>query len=88
MRVLPAKTKSDQGAIARIKKIVCGSSKSSMDSRQKKAALLVGVLCVVFAGVLVVSLGGLGHSNAKAAAQKNAPSANPSSAVSGINLCF
>lgn len=32
-----------------------------MDSRQKKTTILVGLLAVVFAGVLMVTLGGLGR---------------------------
>jgi len=75
-RITAAQSQSSQSIGLRLKKALSGSSKGALDARQKKAAVLVGILSLVFAGVLVVSLGGLGHSDAKAA------SATTSSSVS------
>jgi hypothetical protein len=52
---------------SQVKKTLFGSSKGSLDARQKKMAGLVGVLCVVFGGVMFFSLGGVGQSKAAAA---------------------
>jgi hypothetical protein len=52
---------------SQVKKALFGSSKGSLDPRQKKMAGLVGVLCVVFGGVMFFSLGGVGQSKAAAA---------------------
>lgn len=62
---------------AQLKKKMTGSGKT-MDPRQKKMTLMVGVLSVVFAVVLFISLGGLGSSSATAAENKQTP---PSAAV-------
>lgn len=73
MRAAAAKSRS-VGLMSRIKKAVSGSSKGTLDARQKKAAILVGVLSLVLTGVLVISLGGLGRSDAKAAAKTTSSS--------------
>jgi len=52
---------------SQVKKTLFGSSKGPLDARQKKMAVLVGVLCVVFGGVVFFSLGGVGQSKAAAA---------------------
>ena len=60
----PAKTLNPKGQVAgQIKKVLMGSNKAKMDPRQKKMTIMVGVLSVVFAGVLFISLGGLGQSS-------------------------
>lgn len=59
--------------LSQIKKALAGSNKAKMDPRQKKMTIMVGVLSVVFAGVLFISLGGLGQSSAKAADEKDVP---------------
>jgi len=71
MQMVPQKKKSQSMAMLKIKKTVYGSEKG-MDSRQKKMSILVGVLSLLFAGVLVISLGGLGQSKAKAADNEDA----------------
>jgi len=55
----------------RIRKVVFGSNKGSLDARQKKMAGLVGVLGVVFGVVMFISLGGVGQT--KAAPGTDAP---------------
>lgn len=52
-----------------LKKAVSGSGKS-MDPRQKKMTIMVGVLMLVFGVVLFISLGGLGQAQAKASGNK------------------
>lgn len=52
---------------SQVKKTLFGSNKGPLDARQKKMAGLVGVLCVVFGGVMFFSLGGVGQSKAAAA---------------------
>lgn len=52
---------------SQVKKTLFGSSKGSLDARQKKMAGLVGILGVVFGVVVFISLGGVGQSQAKAA---------------------
>ena len=54
------------GLVTQIKKAVFGSQ-SSLDPRQKKTAMLVGVLSLVFGVVMFVSLGGVGGTQAAAA---------------------
>ncbi len=49
-----------------LKKTITGSSSGKMDAHQKKMTVMVGVLSLVFATVLFVSLGGLGQSEATA----------------------
>ena len=49
-----------------IKKAVFGAH-SQLDARQKKTGVLVGILSIVFAAVLFVSLGGVGQTQATAA---------------------
>lgn len=50
-----------------VRKALFGSAKGTMDPRQKKMTIMVAVLAVVFAGVLTVSLGGLGQKSQEAA---------------------
>ncbi|MBL7214927.1 MAG: hypothetical protein ISS71_04540 [Phycisphaerae bacterium] len=57
----PPKPKTGQLIVQQVKKVLYGASKGKMDPRQKKMTLLVGGLSLVFAGILVVSLGGLGQ---------------------------
>ena len=59
--------KTGPGVSLQIRKIIFGSSKSTLDAHQKKMAVLVAVLCVVFGGVMFVSLGGVGQAKATAA---------------------
>ena len=54
------------GLSTQIKKAVFGSH-ASLDPRQKKAGMLVGILSVVFGVVMFVSLGGVGKTQAAAA---------------------
>ena len=49
-----------------VKKAVFGAH-SQLDARQKKTGMLVGILSIVFAAVLFVSLGGVGQTQATAA---------------------
>jgi hypothetical protein len=55
------------GLATQVKKAVFGSRNSSLDPRQKKAAMLVGILSLVFGVVLFVSLGGVGGTQVAAA---------------------
>jgi hypothetical protein len=55
------KTKSD--LLPKIKKTIFGTD-TSLDPRQKKTGILVGILSVVFAVVLFLSLGGVGKTQA------------------------
>ena len=71
MQVIPQKKKSQSTVMLKVKKAVCGSEKGKMDPRQKKMTIVVGVLSLLFVGVLVFSLGGLGQSKAKAAGKEN-----------------
>jgi hypothetical protein len=59
--------KTGPGMSSQIRKIIFGSSKGSLDAHQKKMAVLVAVLCVVFGGVMFISLGGVGQAKATAA---------------------
>jgi len=54
------------GFVTQAKKAIIGSH-SSLDPRQKKAAMLVGILSLVFGVVMFVSLGGAGKTQAVAA---------------------
>lgn len=58
-----------------VKKAMFGSAKGGMDARQKKMTVLVLLLAVVFAGVLTISLGGLGKTSAKPATVSAEPAA-------------
>ncbi len=60
-----AKQKPAELITKQVKKVLYGSAGQTMDSRQKKMTLLVGVLAVVFAGVLVLTLGGVGEKKSK-----------------------
>lgn len=60
--------KSSSSFSSQVKKAVFGSAKGQVDSRQKKMAVLVGILSVVFAAVLYMTLGGLGKGKSIAAA--------------------
>ena len=71
MKVVPQKKRLESNIIFKVKKAVCGSGKGQMDPRQKKMTIMVGVLSLVFAVVLIISLGGLGKSEAKAADKEN-----------------
>ena len=71
MQVTPQKKKSQSMVMLKVKKAVCGSGKEKMDPRQKKMTIVVGMLSLLFVGVLVFSLGGLGQSKAKAADKEN-----------------
>jgi hypothetical protein len=62
------------GFSKQIKKAVFGAH-SSLDPRQKKAGVLVGILSLVFGVVLFVSLGGVGKTQAMAADGTNADQA-------------
>ena len=57
-----------------IKKAVFGAH-SRLDARQKKTGVLVGILSIVFAAVLFVSLGGVGQTQATAANAADSDSA-------------
>lgn len=57
-------SKTGPGISAQVKKVLFGSSKGSLDARQKKMAGLVGILGVVFGVVMFISLGGVGQSKA------------------------
>ena len=59
-----------------VKKAVFGAH-SQLDARQKKTGVLVGILSVVFAAVLFVSLGGVGQTQATAANAAGSDLANP-----------
>ena len=61
-----SKSAMEPGLIAQVKKAVFGS-RASMDPRQKKTAMLVGILSLVFGVVMFVSLGGVGGTQATAA---------------------
>lgn len=54
------------GLSTQIKKAIFGAH-SSLDPRQKKAGMLVGILSLVFGVMMFVSLGGVGKTQAKAA---------------------
>ncbi len=82
----PVKTLKPKGAgdvTGQIKKALLGSSAAKMDPRQKKMTIMVGVLSVVFAAVLFVSLGGLGQSSK--ATTDEPSSAGTSAAVQSEN---
>jgi hypothetical protein len=64
--VTASKSGMKSGFSKQIKKAVFGAH-SSLDPRQKKAGVLVGILSVVFGVVLFVSLGGVGQTQAVAA---------------------
>lgn len=49
---------------SQIEKTIFGSQRGSLDPRQKKTAALVGILSLVFAAVMFVSLGGVGKTQA------------------------
>jgi len=55
------------GFATQVKKAVFGSRNASLDPRQKKTAMLVGILSLVFSVVMFVSLGGVGGTQAAAA---------------------
>jgi hypothetical protein len=59
-----------------IKKAVFGAH-SQLDARQKKTGVLVGILSIVFAVVLFISLGGVGQTQATAANAVGSDSASP-----------
>jgi len=63
-----AMSKSTKGPsfVIQVKKAVFGSQ-SSLDPRQKKTAMLVGILSLIFGVVLFVSLGGVGGTQVAAA---------------------
>lgn len=65
---------------AQIKKRIFGSQ-GSIDPRQKKAGVLVGILSLVFAVVLFVSLGGVGKTQANAAEPTHGDTASQSQAA-------
>ncbi|MCI0498842.1 MAG: general secretion pathway protein GspB [Planctomycetales bacterium] len=77
---IPSGKQTGPGISSQIKKAVFGSAKGSMDMRQKKMAVLVGVLSAVFGVVLFVTLGGLGKGSAIAAAA-SADAGAPASAA-------
>ncbi|HOK94852.1 MAG TPA: hypothetical protein P5175_01160 [Anaerohalosphaeraceae bacterium] len=70
---VPSAPKGSGGFSSQVKKAVFGSAKGQVDSRQKKMAVLVGILSVVFAAVLYVTLGGLGKGKAIAAVSSPDP---------------
>ena len=70
-QVVLQRKKSKSTVMLKVKKAVYGSGKTKMDPRQKKMTIVVGMLSLLFVGVLVFSLGGLGQSKAKAADKEN-----------------
>jgi len=72
-------TKSNVGL--HLKKMLFGSQNTSLDPRQKKTAVLVGVLSVVFAAVMFVSFGGVGKTQAAPSKDTAAETAGQSQAA-------
>lgn len=70
--------KDGPGFHSHLKKKLFGSDAAQLDPRQKKMAVLVGILSIVLGVVMFVSLGGVGKSQA-IAAEKEAPSASATS---------
>ena len=60
------------GITAQLKKSLFGANRGGLDARQKKMAVLVGVLSIVFGTVMFISFGGMGGSKAVAAEQSDA----------------
>lgn len=58
-----------------VRKVLFGSVDGTMDPHQKKMTIMVAVLAVVFAGVLTVSLGGMGGKTSKPRAVADEPAA-------------
>ena len=73
--------KSGPGFSATIKKSLFGSGTKSLDPHQKKMAAMVGVLAVVFAVVMYISLGGVGKSQANTADDKSNDSSNSTATI-------
>jgi hypothetical protein len=73
-----ASSKTGPGFSAQLKKTLSGTHRSPLDARQKKMAVLIGILSVVFGVVMFVSFGGVGASKAIAA-----ENADPSAAAAG-----
>ena len=65
-----SKPKASSVLLPKIKKAVFGTD-TSLDPRQKKTGILVGILSIVFAVVMFVSLGGVGKTHAMAANNTN-----------------
>ena len=63
---IAAKTATKPALSAQLKKAVFGAN-TSIDPRQRKAGILVGILSLVFGVVMFVSLGGVGKTQAAAA---------------------
>jgi hypothetical protein len=60
-------SRQEPGLSAQLKKTLFGSKRGPLDARQKKMAVLVGILTVVFGVVMFISFGGVGGSKAVAA---------------------
>lgn len=71
--VTSAKPKVNAEVGVQIKKALFGGKADKLDPRQKKMTMMVGVLSVVFAGVLFISLGGLGQSGSSTVNQNEMP---------------
>jgi len=66
MQVNAAHKATKSGVLARqVKKTLYGTESRSMDPRQKKMTILVGVLAIVFAGVMTLTLGGMGEKKSR-----------------------
>jgi len=61
-----AKSSMKPSLSSKLKKAAFGAPQGAMDPRQKKAAVMVGVLSVAFAGVLFMTFGGVGKTQAVA----------------------
>lgn len=59
--IVKPKQKTGELIAKQAQKVLYGSSKGQIDPRQKKMAILVGILVVVFGTVLFISLGGVGR---------------------------
>jgi hypothetical protein len=78
-KIKPVKANAGQFG-QQLKKTVFGSAKG-MDARQKKMTMMVLVLAVIFAGVLTISLGGLGKTSAKPATVSDEPASAKNAAA-------
>ena len=64
-----APSRKGPGISAQLKKTLFGANRGPLDARQKKMAVLVGILSIVFGIVMFLSFGGVGGSKAVAAEQ-------------------